>query len=251
MVIIAILLHLFGDPFIEVDRERLNIPLKKAEAMLFYIAVEGQVARDKLKYLFWGNKKEEQASNNLRNTIYLLRKALPECLVVNRRHIYLINYERDIDLIKEIADPSNTIRSYILEEPLIGLDMVNSVEFSEWLTLTRSSIKKQIVKYLKTRIIYCYESSLFEELTEALSTLLVFEPFDEDSVLELMEAYCNLGNTAKAVSLYSDFKKKIKSEVGILPSKRAEKFYEHLVVVRKGTIKQKQPGDFFVAEKLK
>lgn len=243
--IIAIILHFLGEPFVEIDGKRLNISLRKALAVLFYIAFEGQVARDRLKFLFWGDRQEEQASNNLRNTIYILRKALPECLVVNRRHIYLENYVKDLDLIEGIVDPSKTIHPCILDEPFQGLDTTDSAEFEEWLTLVKGSIKKLIVKNLKARISACYENSLYDEIVEALSTILIFEPFDEDTVLELMETYYNLGNAAKAVLLYNEFAKKLKSEIGIRPSERAESFFERLIITKNKTEKRKLPSDSF------
>ena len=70
-------LHLLGEAYIELDGERLAMPFKKAEAVVFYLAVEGRRSKERVKCLFWGDRDERQASGNMRNAVYLLRKTLP------------------------------------------------------------------------------------------------------------------------------------------------------------------------------
>lgn len=234
----SLTIHFLGEPLIELDSRRLDIPLRKAEAILLYIAFEGRVTREKLKLLFWGDKKEASASNNLRNTIYLLNKALPENCVIDRRHIGLKNYKTDLDYFNDLTIPICQLKQDLCKEPLLGLDLKGLPEFDEWLAFARDSIKKQISEYLRARAAAYYEKKSYEELDETLSALLFLEPFDEDSLLELMEIYCNQGYAAKAVSLYKKFKERMESEVGLSPSKRAEEIFKRLVVTKSNEKRQ-------------
>lgn len=247
----SLTVHFLGEPFIELKGRRLDIPLRKAEAVMLYIAFEGRVGREKLKLLFWGDKKETSASNNLRNTIYLLNKALPENCVIDRRYVCLKNYKTDLACFSDPTIPLLQVKQNILKEPLMGLDMKGLPEFDEWLAIARGAIKKQISEYLRARAALCYEKKSYEELDETLSALLVLEPFDEDSLLELMEVYCNQGNASKVVSVYKKFKEKMELEVGLSPSKRAEEIFERLVTTKCNT--EKQTGDmrdpFYCREK--
>src|SRR5215471_14398364 len=57
----------------------LRVPTRKAQALLAYLALPCGVAhpRDKLAALLWGDMREGQARTNLRQTLFMLRKALP------------------------------------------------------------------------------------------------------------------------------------------------------------------------------
>ncbi len=49
----------------------------KLEALLYYLAVMGQVNRDEIAGILWGDKKPS-SSQNLRNTVYQANKILKE-----------------------------------------------------------------------------------------------------------------------------------------------------------------------------
>lgn len=234
------MLRVFGEPFAEVSGERVKIPLRKAEAVLFYIFLEGRAPREALKLLFWGDKDEEQASGNLRNALYLLRRALPEHFASEGRVLLLQNISSDLDRLETIADPDVSIDHTIYEEPLRGLDGIASPEFDAWLVRARAAISERIAEPLRSRIAACYERELKEELTGSLNALLFFEPFDEDSVLELMEAYVESGHTAKAVSLFGEYANRARSELGIEPSRRALDYFAGVANYSEGATK---PGD--------
>ena len=219
------ILHVFGEPFAEIFGERVKIPLRKAEAVLFYIFLERRAPREALKLLFWGDKDEEQASGNLRNALYLLRRALPEHFASEGRVLFLQNVSSDLDRLGEIADPDAPIDHTIYEEPLRGLDGIASQEFDLWLARMRMVIADKVTESLRLRIAACYERELREELTGSLNALLFFEPFDEDSVLELMEAYVESGHMAKAVSLFGEYSGRVRSELSIEPSRRALDYF--------------------------
>lgn len=222
-------LHFLGEPFVEKNGERLLFPFRKAEIMLFYIAQEGCVSRENLKFIFWSDRDENQASNNLRNAIYQLKKKIPDHFIADKKGVYLKNISSDIDSIKELINPQKAIAKLFLEEPMKSIIFPNLPEFDEWLLTTREWIKRKIADAIRSRTTNCYENGLGEELLDSLSALLVLDPFDEDSMLELIEAYCKTGCTAKAVCLYNTFCKRMESEIGISPSDRAKNVFRKLI----------------------
>src|ERR1700752_837771 len=58
--------------------EGFNLPTKKAQALLAYLALPlGQAhPRDKLAALLWGGTREDSARNSLRQALFAVRKAL-------------------------------------------------------------------------------------------------------------------------------------------------------------------------------
>lgn len=235
----SLYLHFLGTPFAEAEGARVSVPLRKAEALLFYVAFEGRVQRERLKLLFWNGKDEAQASNNLRNALYLLRRAIPQYLCVDRRYVATVGVVRDFDNADGLTRLGRTIDPRIFEEPMRDFDTLGLGEFENWLIAARSEIRGRIAASLRRRVAACYEAGLCEDLTESLQALLAFDPFDEDSVMELMEAYCNIGNTAKAVALYASYRERLGAELGISPGERAEALYGRIL----GPFRDKCPAD--------
>lgn len=225
----AVMLRLFGEPFVERDGERLSIPFRKAEAVLFYVALEGPASRERLKFLFWGDKDEPQAASSLRNALYLLRKTLPVNFEADRQSVRLRNTATDLDCLKAIETPEGPIPPLFFTEPLEGLDTLGVAEFGEWLAAARETLKKRVEESLRARISACYEAEMPEALAESLSALLVLDPFDEGLVLELMELHKNAGDVPKAVALYRIYAERLKSKLNLLPGERAERFFAKLV----------------------
>jgi DNA-binding SARP family transcriptional activator/tetratricopeptide (TPR) repeat protein len=240
-----IFLHFLGEPFVETEGRRVEIPLKKAEAALFFTAFEGETQRNRLKSLLWGDKDEEQAAGNLRNTIYVLRKILPQHFIANRQKLFLKDFRTDLSGVSGLSNPTRPIDPIYFDEPLRGFDMLELPDLDDWLMAARACIKKDITERLRERIAACYEKALHEELTEALSALLTFEPYDEDSMLELMEAWRDKGCIAKAVSVYNAFQKRMDAEIGVSPSGRAHAYFKKLVSSNSEVDDLGNPGEFF------
>src|SRR5262249_47551220 len=70
-------LYLFGPPRLERDGRPIDIPLRKALALLVYLAVTRQAhSRDALATLFWPEKDQQAARANLRRTLFDLGQLL-------------------------------------------------------------------------------------------------------------------------------------------------------------------------------
>ncbi|MFR5881225.1 MAG: hypothetical protein ACLUEQ_10695 [Cloacibacillus evryensis] len=69
-------LHLLGEAYIELDGERLAMPFKKAEAVVFYLAVEGRRSKKGVS-AYSGRPRRAAGIGQHANAVYLLRKTLP------------------------------------------------------------------------------------------------------------------------------------------------------------------------------
>lgn len=227
----SVKIKIMGNPSINVDGERLNLPLKKAEAIIYYLALEGKSEREKLTYLLWGSKDELSAQNNFRNALYLLKRYLPrDFLLSDRRYVWLANAGSDLEQIQLLKNISNIIQPDICEELLKNFDIPNNNEFNEWLFSARSRIKEEIIESLRVRITLCYDAEDEDKLEESLEKLVSLDPFDEDSVLELMDLYFKRKGAAKAAILYKAYRSRLIDEIGMNPSTRAEDFYRRVII---------------------
>lgn len=213
----------------EINARKLSFSLKKAESIVVYLALNGPATRNQLKLLFWSDMENPQASANLRNALYIIRNTIPRYVDIDRNSISLKDSVDDISALEKITDPDVPIPCRITEEPLRNFGLEGSEEFDEWTAVTKQLIRKNIVTILRKRISNCYEKKMYEEMSNSLEILLTIDPYDEDSVLELMEIYCNMGQPTKALIFFKEYSSKIENKMGIAPSERSRKYFRKII----------------------
>ena len=218
-------ISLLGNISIEYCGKKVSFELRKAEALLCYIMINGEATRDELKAMFWYNKNETQASANLRNALYLINNTIPGVISVSRYVIKGSDFDNGMSEIDAIADPNTPIPPAVYCTPLTGLSFSNSPAFSEWTDGIRDKIKNRIIELVKQRIEAAYDMQDNEKLWESLTAAHRLDPFDEDSVLELMELYSSVGQSNRAAELFQNYSLLLKSKLAIAPSERAQDFY--------------------------
>ncbi len=242
----AVRFRLLGVPRVEVDGRRWVPPLRKAEGLIYYLLAEGPVPRERLAALFWGERDEEAAQNNLRNALYLARRALPDLVQADRRLVSVRRdegFDCDLDRLGRIADPGFPGWEPLCEEFLCGFEIPESEEFTSWLRETRQEYREKSLAALKARVSRCYEEERDEDLRTALQGLVRLDPFDEDSTLELLELYAKSGETARVVDLFNTYRSRLADGLGVRPSPRAEDVFRRLLL--RGSGRKEGPAVFF------
>jgi len=232
-------ISLLGNSLIEYEGEKVTFKLHKAEALLYYIALNGGASRDELKALFWYDKNEAQASANLRNALYLINSMMPGVLTADRRTVTLAPFDSDMKHLSSAADPNAAIPAAIYQTPLKGLSSLNYPAFNEWLDSAREKIRGDVIDLIKQRVEAAYDRQDNEALGESLAAAIRLDPFDEDSVLELMELYSNTGQNSRAVELFQNYSSMLNTKLSIAPSERAKKYYAK--IFRHNDLKKGQP----------
>src|SRR5260370_37965348 len=82
----------FGPPEVFYDDSRLTFALRKAQALLLYLAVEGGLhPRSKLAAILWPDSDPHDARTALRNAIGLLRRLLADDGSAPSQHSHLLS----------------------------------------------------------------------------------------------------------------------------------------------------------------
>src|SRR2546426_454179 len=85
-------LNVLGPPEVYHDGSRLTFALRKAQALLLYLAVEGGLhPRSKLAAFLWPDSDPHNARTSLRNAITLLRRLLADLDPSPAAHSHLLN----------------------------------------------------------------------------------------------------------------------------------------------------------------
>src|SRR5262245_24735082 len=144
--------------------QALSLGTRKAQALVAYLAVPPGRAhsRDKLASLLWGDTGEEQARQSLRQTLVVLRRALPTgrppILIVDRDSLALAPtaIEVDVQAFERLAAGGS---AKALDEAmghyhgdLLEGFRVNEEPFEDWLRVERARLRQLAVETL-TRLL--------------------------------------------------------------------------------------------------
>ncbi|KGG80489.1 serine/threonine protein kinase [Caloranaerobacter azorensis H53214] len=229
-----ICVKLFDIPTVIKDGKKITFPLRKAEALFYYLVVNKKATRDELAFLLWGDLPEKTAKKNLRNTMYKIRKSFEMDIIISpQKHIVMLNPDIDlnIDLDIFLSDSDNDIKAYS-GEFLKGFLVKDAQKFDEWLINTRENFKEIYISKLYRRI---NESQLKREydLVEKYAKLLIeADEFDEKAHRILMKLYSSKGVYNKAIDIYNKLLKRLASELGITPELETKRLYENILLMR-------------------
>lgn len=87
-------IYVLQSPRILMDNQLIILPYKKAEALLYYLAIEKKVTREHAAALLWDTCEETTAKKNLRHALYTIRKTFHIDLIISSdRHSLCLNPE--------------------------------------------------------------------------------------------------------------------------------------------------------------
>ena len=151
---------LFGSPQFLVDGERIEgFATRKTQALLMYLVCNRRaLSRDLLAGMFWGDKPETDARNNLRRVLPELRRRFGDYLAADRQAIRFdrrASFWLDVD---EFTAALAMIRNAPLDESdidrleaalalysgefLAGFNLPDAPGFEEWVTFQREHLRE-------------------------------------------------------------------------------------------------------------
>ncbi|HWR62660.1 MAG TPA: AAA family ATPase [Clostridia bacterium] len=223
----SIRVKLLQAPEVMKDGERVVFPFKKAEALFYYLVVNGQASRDELADLLWGESDEETARKNLRHSIYMIRKTFNEEIITSpHKSIVMLNPEVGVetDLQEFLGDGENSLESYG-GEFLKGLLVKDGEGYEEWVFRTRDHYRDLYISRLYTRLEQCGTKGDSGSLEHYAKLLISEDPLDERPYRLLMDNYARAGAYHRAEDLYRRLKQTLRQELGVAPDSETQKLY--------------------------
>src|SRR5437588_13040631 len=243
-------LNVLGPPEVYHDGRRLTFALRKAQALLLYLAVEGGMhPRSKLAALLWPDSEPHAARTALRNALTLLRRLLADLDPSAPAHSHLLRehellgldphapYELDLDVVQQAYQqaqrlssvPSEPERAALFSQVQHALAQVRG-PFLEGFWLREESGFDQWVQQQQqqwqVRLHFLFErlSSLQEsggELEPARATLrrwLALDALSEEACRRLMRVDLALGDPSAAGRVYATLRARLAEDLRVEPS---------------------------------
>jgi DNA-binding SARP family transcriptional activator len=241
-------LAVFGPPEVFHDECRLSFDLRKAEALLLYLAVEGGMhSRSKLAALLWPDSEPSIARNALRNALTLLRRLLADASAAGQSHLLqeteLLGLnpqaplERDLDVVQRAwkaaqglaVSPSEEQRAALVASIQHALSLVRGpfldgfwlreeTAFDEWHEQLQQQWQVRVHLLLERLSSWQEEGFELESAKETLTRWLSLDPLAEEASRRLMLIHLAQGDLTAALQVYSILRARLAEELRIKPS---------------------------------
>ena len=230
-------LKLFGPPKVVFNQKTIRFSFSKMEALLYYLAVMGQVNRDEIAGILWGDKENQVARKNLRNTVYQANKIFEGDIIVSpSRSSLALNPELSLSLDVQLfeRDPLSALDLY-RGDFLEGFYVKDDEDFDQWASRKRNAYKQLYIESCYQKI----DQEGFGDpgIESLLHHLVELDEFEEKNYQLLMEYYRIHHQLGKFFETYYKLVDLLDRELSVRPSRAIEELY-HSVLEAKRTYKQ-------------
>jgi DNA-binding SARP family transcriptional activator/transposase-like protein len=237
-------LALFGQPEVFHDERRLTFSLRKAQALLFYLAVEGGMhSRSKLAAFFWPDSTSHDARTALRNALALLRSLLDDTegsnphllregellglntqtlleldfMAVQQAYTDAQNLSSETSRLAQLTHVQHAL-SLVRGSFLDGFWLGEDAPFDEWHEQQRRHWEVCLLFLLDRLSSWYHEAGEQERAIATLQRWLALDPLSEEASRRLMQAYLILGDTSTALQVYTTCKARLAEALQVRPS---------------------------------
>lgn len=231
------------------DDEPVRLPFAKAEGILYCLAAEGVVKKDRLCDIFWGDSPAELAKKSLRNAIYALRRSIGSYIVAPAANDSLsigsdFHIESDLTwLADSSAVPAKSIHallSFYQQDFLSKLTIRASEVFSEWQLIEQQKYRESYLSKLEKSAESAWREGFPEEARACYEKMIHLDNFQELPYQKLIELLLQLNRRQEAVKVYTKLETLLREELFIRPSKALTDLVED-ALLKPGNANAKDP----------
>jgi predicted ATPase/DNA-binding SARP family transcriptional activator len=251
MEIARLSLYFFGSPRIELDGIPVSIDLRKAIALLAYLAMTRQEhSRDSLAALLWPDNDQSHARAALRRTLFTLNKTLIGDWLTNERDAIGLNLRADIwidthqfqnaltrctthghaanEQCTACVEPLSEAVALYTDDFLAGFGLRDSPEFDEWQFYQADTLRREFATALE-RLVYCHSALRnFDAAIRYARRWLALDRLHEPAYRQLMLLNAWAGQRATALHQYRECVQVLDAELGVAPLEATTHLY-HLI----------------------
>lgn len=216
---------LLGAPRLKLDGQEIEIRLKRAAALLYYLLVQKQASREEIVNLIWPREEPELGKRHLRDVLHRLRNHYGAELVVSKGKTELhlnpnIHFLVDVDEFRA-AGPEAVYQGEFLK----GFFLDGADEFEQWVTQMRSSMQELYLRRLKELARRAGQAGETAQAEQYWRRYLEEEPVSEEAAAALMELYRERRDYNRAATVYRSLHNTLESWLGITPLKETSALY--------------------------
>src|SRR5258706_7741922 len=239
-----------GSPEVFHDGSRLTFALRKAQALLLYLAVEGGLhPRSKLAALLWPDSEPSDARKGLRNALVLLRGLFADADDSPAVHSHLLSehellglnpqapLELDLEVVQQAwkavqalstvpSEPQRTTLGAQVQHALSlvrgpfldGFWLREETAFDAWHEQQQRQWQVRLLLLLDRLSAWQEAGGELEQAIATLTRWLALDPLAEEAYRRLMRVHLALGETSTALQVYATCRARLAEALQIAPS---------------------------------
>lgn len=239
------------------EGENVRFETNKVQALVAYLAVESGRSHDRsvLAGFLWPDQSEQNARNNLRQSLFRLRRAIggqndsqpflnltPHSVGLNQSSDYWLDVQTFTRLLQGChqhsgADPAGcpSCREQLQEavalyrgDFLTGFSLGDSPAFEEWLTMQREWLRRQQLQALDLMVTVYEGLKDYDQALNYARQQLELDSFNEASHRALMRLLALSGQRGAALAQYHLCRELLHRELGIGPAPETEGLFNRI-----------------------
>ncbi len=234
-------LYLFGSPRLIYQDESIAFGRRKGLALLAYLAVtQRPQSRETLLGLLWPEFSTDNARNNLRRELSLLKKRLPEpILLADTTHVHLdptaelwvdtVTFQDTADQSITNAEQAEQVATAVNlyhDDFLAGFSLSNCIVFEDWQTWQATQLRQKLNNALAALVNWHTQQATYEVAIQHAQHWLTLDPLHEPVHRHLMKLYALAEQQAVALRQYEICIRVLETELGVLPQAETTKLFE-------------------------
>jgi DNA-binding SARP family transcriptional activator/pimeloyl-ACP methyl ester carboxylesterase/tRNA A-37 threonylcarbamoyl transferase component Bud32 len=237
-------LSVFGTPRLACDGQPIELNLRKAQALLVYLAVSGQPhSRDALATLLWPESDARESRARLRRTLHRLNETLGDEVLDSARDTIGLRPGADLWLDSAAfrqhlaAAPAGTMAPERLghltaavelyaDDFLAGFTLPDSPAFDEWQFFQRESLRQLYGQALEQLVQAYRTQQAWDQAIAYARRWVALDGLHEPAHRALMRLYAWAGQPAAALRQYQECARILDAELGATPEEATTALYE-------------------------
>ena len=209
-------LYLLGSFRLERDSRAINLPTRKVESLLAYLALFPKPhSREHLAALLWGDSTDAQARHSLRTALAAIRKELgEEILITDRESVQLVPIWVDANEIERLKTRAATDLQSLIPD---FRDLLPDF-YDDWIIRERERLRAIYIDTLLRLAQHHREKSEYVRAISIAQKVLGIDRANENAHQHLMFCYAAQGNRIAALKQYDECKKILRDELNAEPS---------------------------------
>ena len=229
-----------------------KLPTQKAQAVLLYLVGERllfgtrTISKEKLVDLLWEGMPSTSALQNLRQTIYQIRKTYHEnvktfklvdedLILTDRKSIWIsenVHLQTDLDWYYAENDPLFAA-DYSVEELLTcyqkpfleNFHIPNAPQFDAWIDRCRKKLNEAYCSRLESELESTEQARPNENTLLMLQQLIRIEPYAEKYRYHHIKALTKLGKRDRAIQEYRHYEQRLQKDLNLAPSQKLKQLF--------------------------
>ena len=235
-------LQVFGVPVTVIEGGEARLPLKRAVALLAYLAFNaGPIPRAHLAALLWPDADEAQARTRLRRLIYTIEQAVGgRILSSDNDCLALIAHGIEVDALRFAQFARRAVAAATFDEnsltearrwvvrarrPLLQGIAFGSEVFDDWLKAASIEHEHLLARLLERLVDALARRSEFASALDLAEALVALDEYREPSYVLLMQLHALQGHSAGVEAAYTRCAELLRAEFGIRPGPQTESAY--------------------------